>query len=202
MLKKIKIVIMVVLITTSLSGCLVFNNSSTLIDDQSRTKIENQAEEITKQFLEYNAYSSGQKYQYKKLYNLFNQDKTGAVLTINSIAGTEYSKRLDKLYNPQQDSGELKEQAQVFKAQPDSYALSFAYKVTTFDKITQYTASYTAKFKVLEKTDIMKNKILTDNGYIHFTLEKMISGWKINHLKIDFLELGVFNNEGNWKTAK
>ena len=199
-MRRYAVTILIVMVAFSLTGCLVADNSTTFMSEKEDEEIEIQSSDLAEKFLIYNSYASGDEYPYLKLVELFNQENLGTVVTLDYVSGGSTDKQLTDLYEPgvQEDKGELVEQNTIFGEQPDSYKLFFYYNIdeNSFD-VEQYTSHYRIKFVVREQTEIngnqMSESIVTDNGYINFTLTQKIEGWKIDNMKIDFKEPGTIS---------
>ena len=202
--KKIVVIFSLLILITLLSGCLVKDDSKTIMDDEKKTEVKIEAQEITDNFFEYNSYDSAtsNSYNAQDLIDLFDQNVNGDILKIDFIVSGSNSKRLSELKSELQYKERLFEAFESQLSNTDfkykSYKLYFDYE-TTFvnDEIDAYNAVYRIKFQVFEEIDGKKIPTpsgipdgVTDNGVIEVHLHNGANGWKINWMKINFQEIG------------
>ena len=198
---RLGLIVSLLLVTIIMSGCLVQDDSKTLMGKQEKSEVKDKAQEITTNFFDYNSYDStaDNSYSAQDLIDLFNPD---ASLKILSMRGIPTEKALEEL------KGELYEKEALFaafEAQLDnnkfkysSYKLTFDYKIVFSDNdIDEYTAAYMVKFQVFEEINGEKISTpagvpdgVTDNGTIKVHLYNGNQGWKIEWMEINFQELG------------
>ena len=205
--KKIVVIFNLLLLVTLLTGCLVKDDSQTIMDNEKKTEIKIEAQEITDDFFEYNSYDSttNNSYNAQDLIDLFDQNASGNILKIEFIVSGSQNKSLDQL------KSELNYKERLFEAfesqlsntdfKYKSYKLYFDYETTFVNKqIDAYNAVYRIKFQVFEEIDGKKISTpsgipdgITDNGIIEVHLNNGSNGWKINWMKINFQEIGEVN---------
>lgn len=201
MSRRLIIISLFLLISVSFSGCLLVDNSTSLtMEDKEEIKIN--ARELTNNFFQYNQYDStksNSEYKVEKLINLFKEKRSGKVVTIDPIIGPKYDKGYAKLEK------ELQAQESLFEDQEKyNYKLLFknkkgnkSYKIFLNEgQYTSNTATYDVLFQVFE--EVNGNRFLTDNGVITFELEyEGNNKWLINHLIIDYRDLGAIKLNDN-----
>ncbi len=195
---KIILLVLLIMISTVITGCLVSDDSTTTMDNQQVEEIDAEVNGVIDDFFKYNQYDPANEeysdYNVERLLALFNEDNNGAVVGINPIIGSVYEKSLKTLKN------ELEEQKSLFKAQ-NNYKLLFedsegnpTYHIFRDKRPGSHAAVYYAKFKVFEEFE--GKRLLTDNGMIIFELVREAKvGWVIDYMKIDFMELGTVELE-------
>lgn len=202
--KKFIIISTLLIITISLSGCLVKDDSQTIMGAEEKTEIKDKAREITTDFFKYNSYdqSSDSNYNAQELIDIFKQDVTGDIVTIDPIIGGQYGKSLETLKKELNNKETLFE---AFEAQLNNEKLNYNSYKLTFDSKTvfqntdigEYTTRYNVQFQVFESINGQKVPTpegvpdgVTDNGVMTFELVNEVDGWKVKWIKIDFREIG------------
>lgn len=188
-----------------LSGCLVQDDSKTMMGSEEKSDVKEKAQEITNDFFKYNTYDSTAENQYsaQELIDLFSQNPSNNPLEIISISGARTTKKpmsqlKEELYNKEALFEAFEAQLSNDKFDYTSYKLTFDYKtIFVDDDIQEYTAHYRVQFQVFESINGEKISTpegvpdgVTDNGVITFDLVNENRGWKIDKMVIDFQEIG------------
>ncbi|MGM0370252.1 MAG: hypothetical protein ACQEP9_07520 [Bacillota bacterium] len=204
MQKKLVTISSLLIMMIALAGCLVQDDSMTMMGSEEKSEVKDKAREITDDFFKYNSYdpSTNSEYNAQELIDLFDQSATGDIVTIDPIIGGQYGKGLTDL------EAELKHKETLFAAfesqldndrfNYNSYKLTFDYEsIFNDDEIDGYTAVYRIKFRVFEEingeliaTPTGVPEGVTDNGVIEVHLSNEIDGWKVTWMKVDFQNIG------------
>ena len=202
--ERLMVVASLVIIMLTLSGCLVQDDSKTMMGSEEKADVKEKATEITNNFFKYNSYDqdTDSNYNAQGLIDLFKQDVTGDIVTIDPIIGGQYGKSLttlkEELYAKETLFEAFEAQLDNDKFNYNSYKLTFDSKTIFVDNnIQEYTARYSVQFQVFETINGEKIPTpegvpegVTDNGVITFELVNENQGWKIEWIKIDFQEIG------------
>ncbi|MGM0472363.1 MAG: hypothetical protein ACQEQI_08830 [Bacillota bacterium] len=202
MKNKIISICIVMLILPLLAGCLVKDQSTSMMSNEDKSEVKTKARQLTDDFFKYNTYDqdTNNSYNAQELLDLFKEDLTGDVVIIDPIMGGDYGKSFATLKSELNRKETLFEafEAQLTNLDYDSYKLTFDYEIVFIeDNIDSYTARYSAKFQVFEEIDGEKIPTpsgvpegVTDNGIITFELTNESRGWKIERMEVDFREIG------------
>ncbi|MGM0502705.1 MAG: hypothetical protein ACQERJ_09250 [Bacillota bacterium] len=205
MQKKILMMLSLLTLVVLVSGCLVQDDSKTMMGSEEKSEVKEKAREITNDFFEYNSYDSttDNNYSAQNLIELFSSDAAG--IKILSMSGSPTEKSLDELKEELYEKETLFE---AFEAQLDndkfeynSYKLTFDYETIFVDnEIEEYTAHYRVQFQVFEEINGEKISTpagvpdgITDNGVITIDLVNENAGWKIDKMEINFQEIGAIS---------